>query len=128
VAEGTTNVSIEERIARTRETFEAMASADLEKILEGFAEDAVWHSELRSSDFRGKAAIRAEELRQLDEFTGSMTLHDVCASSDHVVALFEMFPGTAAAPGPADGRLVLIAHTDDQAKITEFWSIYNPLS
>ena len=128
MAEGTTKVSIEERIARTRETFEAMASEDLERGLEGYAEDVVWHSQLRGSDFRGKAAVRAEELKQLGEFKGKTVLHDVCASSDHVVALLELIPETGGEPGPSDGRLIVVAHVNDDAKITELWSIYKPLA
>jgi hypothetical protein len=51
----------------------------------------------------------------------------VCASSDHVVALFKLIPETGE-PGTSDGRLIMVAHVNDDAKITELWSIYKPLA
>jgi SnoaL-like domain len=128
VVEAKTKVTIEERIARIRGTFEAMARDDVDKELEGYTEDAVLHSQLRGSDFRGKAAIRTEALKQSDELKSKMVLHDVCASSDHVVALFEVIPQAGERPGPTDGRLIMVAHVNDEAKITELWSIYKPLA
>ena len=126
--EAKTKVTIEEKIARIRGTFEAMARDDLDKELEGYTEDAVWHSQLRGSDFRGKAAIRTEALKQSDELTSKMELHDVCASSDHVVALFELIAETGVQRGPTDGRIIQVAHVNDDGKITELWSIYKPLA
>jgi ketosteroid isomerase-like protein len=126
VAEPRAKVTINERIARIRETFEAMVSEDLEKEYEGYAEDIVWHSQLRGAEFRGKAAIRAENLKQADENDDKLELHDVCASSDHVVALFRVIPAAAERQGPTDGRLIMVAHVDDDEKITELWSIYKP--
>jgi ketosteroid isomerase-like protein len=127
VADGKTKLTIEGRIARTRDKFEAMARDDFDKELEGYAEDCVWHSQRRGSDFRGKAAIRAEGLKQSDEFKSTMKLHDVCASNDHVVALFDVIPaaGEMAAAYPTV-RLIQVAHVNDEAKITEMWSIYPP--
>lgn len=123
MAEAKKKVTIEERIARIRETFEALARDDVDKELEGYTEDAVFHSQLRGSDFRGKAAIRTEALKQSDEFKGKMELHDVCASRDHVVALFESIP--QAGEKPLFDRLIYVAHVNDDGKITEIWPIYN---
>jgi ketosteroid isomerase-like protein len=128
VADGKTKLTIEERIARIRETFEAMARDDLDKELEGYTEDAVFHSQLRGSDFRGKAAIRTEALKQSDEIKSKMEVHDVCASSDHVVALFEEIPQAGEKPVSSTGQLIYVAHVNDEAKITELWAIYKTLA
>jgi ketosteroid isomerase-like protein len=128
MAEARSQVTIEERIARVRETFEAIAREDYDKEQEGYAEDVLWHSQLRGTEFRGKEAMRAEDLKQSQESDDRLELHDVCASGEHVVALFDVIPQGASKPGHPDGRLVMVAHVNDDDKITELWSIYKPIS
>jgi ketosteroid isomerase-like protein len=127
MAESKSTVTIEERIARVRKTFEAIAREDVDTEHEGYAEDVLFHSQLRGTEFRGKAAMRAEDIKQGQESDDTLELHDVCASGDHVVALFDVIAHGAAKPGHPDGRLVMVAHVNDDDKITELWSIYKPI-
>jgi hypothetical protein len=54
--------------------------------------------------------------KQSVESKGKMELHDVCASRDHVVALFESIP--QAGEKPLFDRLIYVAHVNDDGKIT----------
>ena len=126
MADVRSKLSNDQKVARVRQSYEAAERGDLEKSSENLADDAVFHSQLRKRDFTGRAAILAEQLKQLDEFKADYKLHDVTASDDHIVALLEV---TQEIDGKRQtGRLVHILHVDDEGKAKEVWTIFSPQS
>jgi ketosteroid isomerase-like protein len=124
MAQMRTGVSIEERIARVRETYDALASDNLQAARPNFAEDAVFHSQLRQSDFRGRDAVFAEMERQQRERKLQTKVHDVCGSGEHAVALLEMSSETNGER--RTDRVVHVLHLDNDGRIRELWALFNP--
>lgn len=124
MADVETRLSTAEKVARVREAYQASERGDLQKGAEILADDAVFHSQLRQRDFKGRDTILAEQLKQREEFKPEYKLHDVTASDDHVVVLMEV---TQEIDGKRQtGRLVHVMHTDDAGKAKEVWAVYNP--
>ena len=124
MAQVKTGSSIEERIRLVRESFEADERGDKEAAKRAYAEDAVFHSQVRGADFKGRDEIFAEGDRQEAEFKLKAKLHDVCASDDHAVALSEM---TSEVDGRQQtNRVVQVMHFNDQGLISEVWALFNP--
>ena len=124
MAQMRTGVSVEETIARIREAYDALAKDDLQAARGNFADDAVFHSQLRQSDFKGRDAVFQEMERQQRERKIQTKVHDVCASGEHAVALLEMSSET-------DGqrrtdRVVHVLHLDNEGKIKELFALFNP--
>jgi ketosteroid isomerase-like protein len=117
-------VTLEDKIARVREAYDAYERGDLGRAKEGYTEDAVFHSQLRGREFKGRDAIFAEAEEQRGEFKPVYKVHDVCASDDHGVALLEMTQEVDGATRRT--RLVHVLHLDENGKIKEIWALYNP--
>lgn len=126
MADVETKLSTNEKIARVREAYEASVRGDFEKGGEGMTDDAVFHSQLRNRDFKGRDVVLAEQRKQREEFKSEFKLHDVTGSDDHVVVLMEVSQ-------EIDGkrhtdRLVHILHVDEQGKAKEVWAVFSPKS
>jgi hypothetical protein len=121
MAEAGTKLTNEQKRARIRKTYDLSARGDYEgSIQEGWADDGVFHSQMRGREFRGKAAILDEVRKQNQEVKTTWHLHDVLVSDDHGVALLE---------AEQEGRrrqIVHVLHLDDAGKIKESWAIFNP--
>src|SRR5437879_13588499 len=85
-----TKVTTEQKRARLRKSYDLSARGDYEgSVQEGWADDGVFHSQMRGREFRGKAAILDEVRKQNQEVKTTWHLHDVLVSDDHGVALLE---------------------------------------
>jgi hypothetical protein len=106
--------------------YEAIERGDEVAAAEGFAEDAVFHSQLRGRDFTGRDQILAETLKQVEELKSRFKVHDICASDGHVVALLETSREVNGVR--TTHRLVHVLHLDDDGKVAECWAISPPQS
>jgi hypothetical protein len=121
MAEAGTKLTNEQKRARIRKTYDLSARGDYEgSVREGWADDGVFHSQMRGHEFRGKAAILDEVRKQNQEVKTTWHLHDVLVSDDHGVALME------AEQEGRRRRIVHILHLDDAGKIKEAWAVFNP--
>ncbi|HYS02068.1 MAG TPA: nuclear transport factor 2 family protein [Candidatus Eisenbacteria bacterium] len=121
MAEAGTKLTNEQKRARIRKTYDLSARGDYEgSIQEGWADDGVFHSQMRGREFRGKAAILDEVRKQNQEVKTTWHLHDVLVSDDHGVALLE------AEQEGQRRRIVHILHLDDAGRIKESWAVFNP--
>ncbi len=121
MAEAGTKLTNEQKRARIRKSYDLSARGDYEgSVQEGWADDGVFHSQLRGREFRGKAAILDEVRKQNQEVKTTWHLHDVLVSDDHGVALLE------AEQEGRRRRIVHILHLDDAGKIKESWAVFNP--
>ena len=126
MADAKTRLSRDEKLAAVRASYQAIERGDLRKAAEELADDAVFYSALRQREFKGRDQILAEELKQQEEFKAQYTLHDVTASDEHVVALLEVAQEVEGKR--TTHRLVHVLHVDDDGKIKECWSVFNPES
>ncbi len=121
MAEAGTRLTNEQKRARIRKSYDLSARGDYEgSVQEGWADDGVFHSQMRGREFRGKAAILDEVRKQNQEVKTTWHLHDVLVSDDHGVALLE------AEQEGRRRRIVHILHLDDAGKIKESWAVFNP--
>src|SRR2546425_871095 len=121
MAEAGTKVTNEQKRARIRKSYNLSARGDYEgSIREGWADDGVFHSQMRGREFRGKAAILDEVRKQNQEVKTTWHFHDVLVSADHGVALME------AEQAGGRRRIGHILHLDDAGKIEEAWAVFNP--
>ncbi|TMD04544.1 MAG: nuclear transport factor 2 family protein [Chloroflexi bacterium] len=121
MAEAGTKVTNEQKRARIRKSYDLSARGDYEgSVQEGWADDGVFHSQMRGREFRGKAAILDEVRKQNQEVKTTWHLHDVLVSDDHGVALLE------AEQEGRRRRIVHILHLDDAGRIKESWAVFNP--
>ncbi len=121
MAEAGTRLTNEQKRARIRKSYDLSARGDYEgSVQEGWADDGVFHSQMRGREFRGKAAILDEVRKQNQEVQTTWHLHDILVSDDHGVALLE------AEQEGRRRRIVHILHLDDAGKIKESWAVFNP--
>lgn len=121
MAEVGTQLSSEQKRARIRKTYDLSARGDYAgSVQEGWADNGVFHSQMRGREFRGKAAILDEVKKQNQEVKTTWHLHDVLVSDDHGVALLE------AEQEGRRRRIVHVLHLDDAGKIKEAWAVFNP--
>jgi hypothetical protein len=122
MAERATKLSNEQKREQLRKGYELSARGEFRRsVEEGFAEDAIFHSQMRGRDFRGKAAIADETAKQNQERKITWHVHDILVSDNHAVALLE----AESAEGERR-RIVHVLHLDDQGKIKESWAVFNP--
>ena len=121
MAEAGTKLTNEQKRARIRKSYDLTARGDYEgSVQEGWADDGVFHSQMRGREFRGKAAILDEVRKQNQEVKTTWHLHDLLVSDDHGVALME------AEQEGRRRRIVHILHLDDAGRIKEAWAVFNP--
>jgi len=121
MAEAGTKLTNEQKRARIRKSYDLSAKGDYEgSVQEGWADDGVFHSQMRGREFRGKAAFLGEVRKQNQEVKTTWHLHDVLVSDDHGVALLE------AEQEGRRRRIVHILHLNDAGKIKECWAVFNP--
>ena len=121
MAEAGTKLTNEQKRARLRKSYDLSARGDYEgSVQEGWADDGVFHSQMRGREFRGKAAILDEVRKQNQEVKTTWHLHDVLVSDDHGVALLE------AEQEGRRRRIGHILHLDDAGRIKEAWAVFNP--
>ena len=121
MAETGTKLTNEQKRARVRKSYDLSARGDYERsVQEGYADDGVFHSQMRGREFRGKAAILDEVRKQNQEVKTTWHVHDVLVSDDHGVALLE------AEQEDRRRRIVHILHLDDSGKIKEAWAVFDP--
>ena len=116
-----TKATSEQKRARIRKSYDLSAKGDYEgSVQAAWADNGVFHSQMRGREFRGKAAIRDEVKKQNQEVKTTWHVHDVLVSDDHAVALLE-------AEQEGDRRrIVHVMHLDDSGLIEEAWAIFNP--
>lgn len=121
MAETGTRLTNEQKRAKIRKSYDLSAQGDYERsVQEGYADDGVFHSQMRGREFRGKAAILDEVRKQNQEVKTTWHVHDVLVSDDHAVALLE------AEQEGQRRRIVQVLHLDDAGKIKEAWAVFNP--
>ncbi|HVH65024.1 MAG TPA: nuclear transport factor 2 family protein [Candidatus Acidoferrum sp.] len=121
MAEARTKLTNEQKRAQLRKSYDLSAGGEYERAVhEGFADDAIFHSQRRDQAFRGKAAIVEETKKQNQETPTTWHVHDVLVSDDHGVALLE--PEQAG----RRRRVIHVLHLDEAGKIKELWAIFNP--
>ena len=121
MAETGTKLTNEQKRARIRKSYDLSARGDYERsVQEGYADDGVFHSQIRGREFRGKAAILDEVVKQNREVKTTWHVHDILVSDDHGVALLE------AEQEGRRARVVHILHLDEAGKIKEAWAVFNP--
>jgi uncharacterized protein len=116
--------------AIVRRSMEAVGAGDLETAASLVADDVVWHEIGRAEPRRGLDELRAS-MGEVD-YTIDGQVHDVLASDDHVIMLFN---ATATRAGRTlqyqvaevyhvrDGKITeRWAMSDDTARITEFFA------
>lgn len=105
---------------RYRHTLETFNSGDMQAMVDGLADDVVWHEIGNPEPIRGKAALAARfggGAAAPYQITGE--LHDVVANDEHLIALVT---ATATRDGKTfTYRTAEIHHTRD-GKITERWA------
>jgi uncharacterized protein len=109
--------------------YSAFLRGDLDALPEYFDPDIVWHIPGRgelAGDLEGLPRV-IEALASLPELTGGtlkLTVHDVLASDDHVVALISEH---AERNGRIlDDNFVQVVHVRN-GKVTEVWNVYTDL-
>ena len=121
MAETGTKLTNEQKRARIREGYDLSARGEYERsVQEGYADDGVFHSQMRGREFRGKAAILDEVRKQNQEIKTTWHVHDILVSDDHAVALLE------AEQEGQRRRIVQVLHLDAAGKIKEAWAVFNP--
>jgi hypothetical protein len=121
MAETGTKLTNEQKRARLLKTYDLSARGEYERsVQEGYADDGVFHSQMRGREFRGKAAILDEVRKQNQEVKTTWHVHDVLVSDDHGVALLE------AEQEGRRRRIVQILHLDDAGKVKEARAVFNP--
>lgn len=107
-----------------RRLHEALTSGDFDTAAELFAPDAVWHLPGHgplAGDQTGRASILAA-MRRFEHLSGStlrVTVHDVLANDEHVVALLQTIGMRGEKSYQA--REIDVYHVG-HGRITEFWS------
>jgi hypothetical protein len=121
MADTGTKLTSEQKRARLRNSYDLSARGDFEgSVQEGWADNGVFHSQMRDREFRGKAAILDEVKKQNQEVKTTWHVHDVLVSDDHGVALLE------AEQQGRSRRIVHVLHLDDAGRIKEAWAVFNP--
>ncbi len=121
MADGGTKLTVEQKRAKVRQGYELSSRGEFERAVEeGYADDAIFHSQMRGRDFRGKQAILAEVKKQNQEVETIWHVHDVLLSDDHAVALLE------AEQSGKRRRIVHVLHLADDGRIKESWAVFNP--
>lgn len=123
MAEAGTKLSIQQKVERVRQAFEAFQRGDLQTVGDSFTEDAVWHgrgSTKFGSDFKGKQATLANIMEYAQTFQNiKQDVHDILASDSHVAALVT---ATVSRNGKTyEDHQVFVFHVNDQGKVTEAW-------
>jgi uncharacterized protein len=123
MAEAGTKLSVQQKIDRVRQAFDAFQRGDLQTVGDSFTEDAVWHgrgSTKFGSDFKGKQATLANIMEYAQTFQSiKQDVHDILASDSHVAALVT---ATVSRNGKTyEDHQVFVFHVNDQGKVTEAW-------
>ncbi|HEY4845980.1 MAG TPA: nuclear transport factor 2 family protein [Candidatus Dormibacteraeota bacterium] len=123
MAEAGTKLSIQQKVERVRQAFDAFQRGDLQTVGDSFTEDAVWHgrgSTKFGSDFKGKQATLANIMEYAQTFQNiKQDVHDILASDGHVAALVT---ATVSRNGKTyEDHQVFVFHVNDQGKVTEAW-------
>jgi SnoaL-like protein len=121
MAETGTKATNEQKRARIRKSYDLSAKGDYAgSVQEAWADNGVFHSQMRGREFRGKGAITDEVKKQNQEVKTTWHVHDVLVSDDHAVALLE------AEQEGRRRRIVHVMHLDDSGRISEAWAVFNP--
>lgn len=117
-----TTLTVDQKLARVRQTYDKLTRGDYEGAAEEFTDNAAWHGFL-VGDIKGKAAIKGafEKLKQLNP---TWQLHDALANDEHVVALHEI--RVTAGGKTAQARQAMVTHMSPDGKIEEMWTMGNP--
>ena len=119
-----TELSPQEKIALAREGYAALNAGDIEKGLERFSEDLVFHSPVFPQPL-GKDALRAATKRILDTTDEyRLEAHDILANDDHVVALLVVHGRRG--DRVLNERGVHVMHLNDEGKVDELWAVTDP--
>ena len=107
-----------------RRAYEAFRAGDMATMGDLMSNDIVWHAPGRnpiSGTYRGKEEVFGlfAKIAEATDGPMEMSIHDLLASDDHVVALLEV----TASRGDRhlESRAVHIMHVAD-GKLTEFWN------
>ncbi len=119
-----TKLSPQEKIAWAKEGYAALNAGDIEKSLEGFSEDLVFHSPVFPQPL-GKDALRAATKRILDTTDEySLEAHDILANDDHIVALLVVHGRRG--DRVLNERGVHVMHLNEEGKVDELWAVTDP--
>jgi len=123
VAHASSTLSVDQKIQRVRDGFEAFKRGDLQAVSDTFAEDAVWHgsgSTRFGQDFKGKQAVIGTILDYAKTFQDiKLDIHDIVANDEHEIALVN---SSVTRNGKTyQDHQVYIFHVNDEGKTTEAW-------
>ena len=113
-----TKLGAQEKLRIAKQTYDAYNRRDFAAASDSYTDDVVWH--FAGGPVRGKDAVAAYGKDQATRFDAKLDTHDILASDDHVVALLRY------TVSGKPYRLIHVAHTNDEGKITEGWSFGEP--
>ena len=123
MAEAGVKLSLDQKIQKIRDGFEAFKRGDLKAVSELFTDDAVWHgrgSTKFGGDFKGKDALIGNMAQFAQTFQDiRLDIHDILANDKHVVALVNNSV-TRNGKTYADQQ-TFVFHVNDQGRTTETW-------
>lgn len=120
-----------DQVEGVRQVYAAFERRDLEALLAGFADNAVWDAAdalWAKGTFFGHAGIR-DYFAQLDEMWGELTLrqYDIELVREGVFLVRGRLRGTARASGePADAPFLHWVDVDDERKVTRLRILVDP--
>ena len=119
-----TKLSPQAKIALARESYAALNAGEIDKGLELFSDDLVFHSPVFPQAI-GKDALRAAGERivdRTDEY--SLEPHDILANDDHIVALLVVHGRRG--DRVLNERGVHVMHLNDEGKVDEVSAVTDP--
>jgi ketosteroid isomerase-like protein len=127
MAEASTRLSLDQKVQRVRDGFDAFRRGDMQAVSDTFAEDAVWHgsgSTKFGHDFKGKQAVIGTIVDYAQTFQDiKLDVHDVIVNDKHEIALVN---SSVTRNGKTyQDHQVYIFHVNDDGKTTEAWIIQN---
>ena len=125
MAEAGTKLSLDQKIQKVREGFEAFKRGDMQAVSDTFTDDAVWHgrgSTKFGQDFKGKKAVIGTIVDYAQTFQDiKLDIHDIVGNDKHVITLVN---SSVTRNGKTyQDRQVYIFHVNDEGKSTEAWVV-----
>jgi hypothetical protein len=117
-------LSTGQKIDRMRNAYRGFEEGHLEIYLDIIKDDAVWHSQLSGTDFKGKAAIRGA-LERLFAATDQyeVGIHDIVANDEHMIVLEVHNAHFKNGETLKDSVSTAVYHLDDQGLVNEVWPL-----
>jgi len=125
MAEAGTRVSVQQKIDRVRQAFDAFGRGDKQTVGDTFTDKVVWHgrgSTKFGATFQGKQATLANIMEYARTFQNiKQDIHDVLGTEQHIVAL--VTTSVSRNQKTYEDHEVFVFHVNDEGKTTEAWIV-----